>query len=58
MQTEMMQDNNRMDKLPLAMAYVPWQEFRYLYEDLEKAYRAGTVFMELDKPFEGRRFDG
>ncbi|MCI5954767.1 MAG: spore coat associated protein CotJA [Lachnospiraceae bacterium] len=26
-----------------------------MYEDLEKAYRIGTVFPELDKPFTGRR---
>jgi len=42
-------------KLPLAMAYVPWQYFDKMYEDLEKAYERGTVFPELDKPFLGRR---
>ena len=26
-----------------------------LYEDLEKAFCTGTIFPELDKPFEGRR---
>lgn len=39
----------------LAMAYVPWQKFEKLYEDLEKAYLVGTIFPELNKPFTGRR---
>ncbi|MFR5116857.1 MAG: spore coat associated protein CotJA [Eubacterium sp.] len=38
-------DENR----TIAMAYVPWQQFRNLY-DLEQA--SGSVpFCELDKPF-------
>lgn len=40
---------------PLAMAYVQWQHFDNLYEDLEKAFMTGTIFPELDKPFTGRR---
>ena len=43
------------EKYPLAMAYVPWQHFTQMYENLEKGYRAGTIFSELDKPFTGRR---
>ncbi len=43
------------DNFCLAMAYVPWQHFDKLYDDLEKAYRYGTVFPELNKPFTGRR---
>ncbi|MCI9335969.1 MAG: spore coat associated protein CotJA [Lachnospiraceae bacterium] len=43
------------EEFPVAMAYVPWQNFERLYDDLEKAYCAGTVFPELDKPFTGRR---
>ena len=39
----------------LAMAYVPWQHFTKMYENLEKGYQAGTIFPELDKPFTGRR---
>ena len=39
---------------PIAMAYVPWQNFGTLY-DPEKALMAGTLFPELDKPFVGRR---
>ncbi|MBR1770865.1 MAG: spore coat associated protein CotJA [Lachnospiraceae bacterium] len=43
------------DKFPVAMAYVPWQRFNGIYDDLEKAYRIGTIFPELNKPFTGRR---
>lgn len=43
------------DKFPIAMAYVPWQKFEELYQDLEKAYHVGTIFPELNKPFTGRR---
>ena len=39
--------------LPLAMAYIPMQKWRDLYEDTEKAFERGTVFRELDKPFLG-----
>ena len=35
---------------PIAMAYVPWQKFGNTYE-LEKAFRTGTIFPELDQPF-------
>ena len=37
----------------IAMAYVPWQQFRNLY-DLDRALQAGTIFAELDKPFTGK----
>ena len=37
------------------LAYVPWQKFDKMYDDLEKAYCCGTVFPELNKPFTGRR---
>ena len=39
---------------PIGMGYVPWQDFRDLH-DPEKALHAGTMFIELDKPFTGRR---
>ena len=39
----------------LAMAYVKWQQFDKVYDDLEKAYRIGTIFPELNLPFIGRR---
>ena len=48
-------DYSGLDQLPLAMAYVPWQHFTQMYENLEKGYKAGTIFPELDKPFTGRR---
>lgn len=38
--------------MPLAMAYVPWQMWRKIYE-AEKALCQGTIFEELDKPFRG-----
>ena len=44
----------RFEKYPLAMAYVPWQQFGALYEP-EKGFMAGTIFPDLDKPFLGRR---
>ena len=43
------------DEFALAMAYVPWQKFEKLYDDLDKAYQYGTIFPELNKPFTGRR---
>lgn len=43
------------EQFPVAMAYVPWQQFDQIYDDLEKAFRIGTIFPELDKPFTGRR---
>lgn len=44
-----------MQEKPLAMAYVKWQHFDKVYDDLEKAYRIGTIFPDLNKPFTGRR---
>lgn len=40
------------NQLPLAMAYVPWQDWKYLYE-IEKGFHRGTIFEKLDKPFLG-----
>ncbi|MBR3770549.1 MAG: spore coat associated protein CotJA [Lachnospiraceae bacterium] len=39
---------------PIGMGYIPWQEFKNLH-DPEKGLHAGTIFMELEKPFIGRR---
>lgn len=53
-----MQDHKHDDniaKFPVAMAYVPWQRFDKLFDNLETAYCTGTIFPELDKPFTGRR---
>uniref|UniRef100_UPI0040576568 spore coat associated protein CotJA n=1 Tax=Acetatifactor sp. TaxID=1872090 RepID=UPI0040576568 len=42
-------------QFPVAMAYVPWQHFDKMYDDLEHAFCNGTIFPELNKPFTGRR---
>lgn len=39
--------------LPIAMAYVPWQTWRQIYE-AETGFLKGTIFQELDKPFFGK----
>ena len=44
----------RCGEYPIGMGYVPWQEFKNLYEP-ERGLHAGTIFSELDKPFTGRR---
>lgn len=38
--------------MPIAMAYVPWQEWHSIYET-EKGLCCGTIFEELYKPFQG-----
>lgn len=35
---------------PLAMAYVPWQQWHEIYEP-GMGFSHGTIFRELDKPF-------
>ncbi len=50
--------DEQFEHFPLAMAYVPWQHITKVYENLEQAYRTGTIFPELDKPFTGRRCCG
>ena len=42
------------EKFPIGMAYVPWQAWRDIY-DMEKGLQRGTIFAELDLPFEGQR---
>ena len=37
-----------------AIAYVKWQELSEVYEP-EEAWKCGTLFPELNKPFYGRR---
>ncbi|MDY2886872.1 MULTISPECIES: spore coat associated protein CotJA [Lachnospiraceae] len=44
--------DDALEGMPLAMAYVPWQNWRKIYEP-EKAFCRGTIFEELDKPFHG-----
>ena len=41
----------------LAMAYVPWQRWQETYP-LEEGFRRGTIFPDLDLPFEGKRVGG
>ena len=41
-----------LNNLPLAMAYVPMQQFGEMYSP-EVALERGTLFPELDLPFEG-----
>lgn len=43
------------DNFTAAMAYVPWQKYPQMYDNLEEAYMEGTIFPELNKPFMGRR---
>lgn len=46
--------SSMLDRLPLAMAYVPMQTWGETYEGL-KALDVGTIFPDLDMPFCGRR---
>ena len=43
-------DHDKLSGLSIAMAYVPWQEWRSLYE-VEKGFQCGTIFAELNLPF-------
>ena len=43
------------DRFSVGMAYVPWQNMEQVYENLEEAFTIGTLFPELNNPFEGRR---
>ena len=45
---------NGLKNFAVAMGYVPWQYLTTLYEP-DKALKVGTIFPELNKPFEGRR---
>ncbi|MEE0918688.1 MAG: spore coat associated protein CotJA [Lachnospiraceae bacterium] len=47
--------NKRYEQYPVAMAYVPWQKDSKMYENLGEAFKIGTIFPELNKPFTGRR---
>lgn len=41
------------DRMPITMAYVPWQHFSRTYE-LDQALQIGTIFPDLNKPFIGK----
>lgn len=40
--------------MPLAMAYVPWQDYEAIYSEAE-AWQRGTIFRKLDLEFMARR---
>ena len=42
----------KLDSMPLAMTYVPWQKWQNIYKP-ENALYAGTIFQDLDLPFTG-----
>lgn len=42
------------NKFPIAMAYVPWQNWDKVY-DPEAALKVGTIFPDLYKPYYGKR---
>ena len=42
-----------LEEHPLAMVYAPLQHFHKLY-DLDTALQKGTIFSELDLPFQGK----
>ena len=44
--------HDKYDHMPLAMAYVPWQKWKNIY-DADKGFCRGTIFQELDLPFCG-----
>ena len=56
-ENERMCDRERIDRMPVAMAYVPWQYFENVFEP-DAALCKGTIFPELYKPFTGRRGGG
>ncbi|MBT9778807.1 spore coat associated protein CotJA [Clostridium sp. MCC353] len=39
-----------MERYSLAMAYVPWQQWKQTYA-LDRGFQRGTIFPELDLPF-------
>ena len=43
-----------MKGMSVAMAYVPWQQWKMLYDPME-ALNRGTIFKELDLPFEAAK---
>ena len=45
--------NEHFDRFPVAMAYVPWQNWENLYNECD-AFERGTAFPSLDLPFTGK----
>ena len=50
MYDDRMYNHMPLDKMPVAMAYVPWQNWSETY-DLNKGFKIGTIFPCLNKPF-------
>ena len=48
--------NEYFDRFPIAMAYVPWQQLTSIFENLDEAYKTGTIFPILNKPFLGGKY--
>ena len=44
----------KLDSMPLAMAYVPWQKWEDIYSP-EEGFARGTIFAQLDKSYIGRK---
>lgn len=44
--------NDNLEGMPLAMAYVPWQQWQKVF-DAHKGFECGTIFEELVLPFCG-----
>ena len=42
--------NLDIENMPIAMAYVPFQQWQNIYEP-RQAFQRGTIFKELDLPF-------
>ncbi len=53
-ETENSFDAMYLGRLPLAMAYVPFQRFGASIYEPYRALKRGTIFPELDLPFCGR----
>ncbi len=45
--------NDALEGMPVAMAYVPWQQWQNIYE-ICRGFERGTIFEDLDKPFRGK----
>lgn len=45
--------DDTLEGMPIGMAYVPWQNWKHIYES-EKGFKRGTIFEELDLPFTGK----
>ena len=44
----------KLDSMPLAMTYVPWQKWEDIYSP-EEGFARGTIFAQLDKSYIGRK---